>query len=441
MRSPNIWLAKQHKVTDGAAEVESALLRRPPRSRLREGTVLNRIDRARVTVDVEELSFGESGGDGVIREKPFRTIMMSSISIVCISVLVATARKSPGSSNPNGANSETGSFALASSAIVPTIERFDPALDMIIPSQARLEKVATGFTWTEGPVWIQSGYLMFADIPSNSIRKWTSGGGISIFMQPSGYKGSAPYGGPEPGSNGMTLDRAGRLTVAGHAQQNVWRLERIDSKAPITILADTYQGKRLNSPNDLVYKSDGSLYFTDPPYGLRTQKDDDPAKQLRVNGVYRIPRAAEQKPGAEPSRSQLQLLIKDLPRPNGIVFSPDEKYLYVNNSEPKKIWMRYTVKADGTLTDGMLFCDATSDTRPGAPDGMKVDQKGNLYSAGPGGVWIFSPAGKHLGTIDFPEKVANMAWGETDYRTLYVTASSSIYRISLEVPGVYPQVH
>ncbi|HMH11970.1 MAG TPA: SMP-30/gluconolactonase/LRE family protein [Edaphobacter sp.] len=312
---------------------------------------------------------------------------------------------------------------------------------MIVPAQARLEKVATGFTWTEGPVWMQSGYLMFADIPSNSIRKWTPGAGMSTFMKPSGYKGSAPYGGPEPGSNGMTLDRNGRLTVAGHAQQNVWRLEQIDPKAPITILADTYQGMRLNSPNDLVYKSDGSLYFTDPPYGLRTQKDDDPAKQLQVNGVYRIPSAADQKPGAEPSRTQLQLLIKDLPRPNGIAFSPDEKVLYVNNSEPKKIWMRYTVRRDGTLTDGMLFCDATSDTRPGAPDGMKVDQKGNLYSAGPGGVWIFSPAGKHLGTIDFPEKVANVAWGDTDYKTLYVTASSSIYRISLNIPGVYPQIH
>jgi gluconolactonase len=380
-------------------------------------------------------------GAGVIRKKLFRSIFMSAIAIMCISVLVATASKSPGSSNPKGANSKAVSFPEASSAIVPEIERLDPTLDLIVPAQVRLEKVATGFNWTEGPVWIQSGYLMFADIPSNSIRKWTPGGGVSIFMQPSGYKGSAPYRGPEPGSNGMTLDRAGRLTVAGHAQQNVWRLERIDSKAPITILADTYQGKRLNSPNDLVYKSDGSLYFTDPPYGLRTQKDDDPAKQLKVNGVYRIPRAAEQKPGAEPSRSQLQLLIKDLPRPNGIVFSPDERYLYVNNSEPKKIWMRYTVRADGTLTDGMLFCDATSDTRPGAPDGMKVDQKGNLYSAGPGGVWIFSPAGKHLGTIDFPERVANMAWGDTDYRTLYITASSSIYRISLEVPGVYPQVH
>ena len=377
----------------------------------------------------------------MIRKKLFRSTTMSSIAIMGISLLAATAGKSPDSSNPKGADSKMGSFAMASGAIVPTIERFDPALDRIIPSQARLERIATGFTWTEGPVWIQPGYLMFADIPSNSIRKWTSDGGVSIFMQPSGYKGSVPYGGPEPGSNGMTLDRAGRLTVAGHAQQNVWRLERIDPNAPITILADTYQGKRLNSPNDLVYKSDGSLYFTDPPYGLRTQKDDDPAKQLQVNGVYRIPRADEQKPGAEPSRSQLQLLIKDLPRPNGIVFSPDEKYLYVNDSEPKKIWMRYVVRADGTLTDGMLFCDATSDTRPGAPDGMKVDQNGNLYSAGPGGVWIFSPAGKHLGTIDFSEKVANMAWGDSDYKTLYITASSSIYRISLEVPGVYPQVH
>jgi gluconolactonase len=377
----------------------------------------------------------------VIRKKLFRLIFMSAIAILSISVLVATACKSPGSSNPKSANSEAGSPAEATSAIVPTIERLDPTLDLIVPAQARLEKVATGFTWTEGPVWIQSGYLMFADIPSNSIRTWTPGAGASIFMQPSGYQGSAPYDGPEPGSNGMTLDRSGRLTVAGHAQQNVWRLERIDAKAQITILADTYQGKRLNSPNDLVYKSDGSLYFTDPPYGLRTQKDDDPAKQLQVNGVYRIPSAADQKPGAEPSRTQLQLLIKDLPRPNGVAFSPDEKYLYVNNSEPKKIWMRYTVRRDGTLTDGMLFCDATSDTRPGAPDGMKVDQKGNLYSAGPGGVWIFSPDSKHLGTIDFPEKVANVAWGDTDYKTLYVTASSSIYRISLKIPGVYPQIH
>lgn len=377
----------------------------------------------------------------MIVKKLVRLLFMSAIATLSLSVLVATADRFPGSYKSMSDNPEAGSPAEASGTIVPAIERLDPALDTIIPSQAKLEKVASGFTWTEGPVWIQPGYLIFADIPSNSIRKWAPGAGVSTFMQPSGYKGPVLYGGPEPGSNGMTLDRSGRLTVAGHAQQNVWRLERIDSKAQITILADTYQGKRLNSPNDLVYKSDGSLYFTDPPYGLRTQKDDDPAKQLQVNGVYRIPGAADQKPGAEPSRSQLQLLIKDLTRPNGIAFSPDEKYLYVNNSEPKKIWMRYTVSTDGSLRDGVLFCDATSDTRPGAPDGMKVDVKGNLYSAGPGGVWIFSPAGKHLGTIDFPEKVANVAWGDADYKTLYITASSSIYRISLKISGVYPQVH
>jgi gluconolactonase len=326
-------------------------------------------------------------------------------------------------------------------AITATIERLDPAIDRIVPSTASLEKLATGFTWTEGPVWISSGYLLFADIPRNSIRKWTPGAGASIFLQPSGYKGSAPYGGPEPGSNGMTLDSRGRLTVAGHAQRDVYRLERIDSGARITILADSYLGKRLSSPNDLVYKSDGSLYFTDPPYGLRTQKDTDTEKQLSVNGVYRLPNAVDQKPGAPPSRDQLQLLIKDLPRPNGIAFSPDEKYLYVSNSEPKKLWMRYEVKADGTVTNGKVFCDAGSDSHPGSPDGMKVDQKGNLYSAGPGGVWIISPEGKHLGTISVPERVANVAWGGPDHRTLYITASTSVYRISLTIPGIPSSAH
>ena len=377
----------------------------------------------------------------MIPSKPFKLLLSSAVAFVSIYGMVAFAGNSPVTSNSQGANSEGSPGAEASSRSVPTIEHLDPALDLIVPDQPTLEKVATGFTWSEGPVWTPAGYLLFADIPSNSIRKWTPRNGVSIFLQPSGYKGSAPYGGPEPGSNGMTLDRAGRLTVAGHAHHDVWRLERIDPKAQVTILADSYQGKALNSPNDLVYKSDGSLYFTDPPYGLRTQQDDDPDKQLRVNGVYRIPGAVDQKPGAQPSRALLQLLVEDLPRPNGIAFSPDEKYLYVNNSEPKKIWMRYTMKADGTLTGGKLFFDASSDPRPGAPDGMKVDQKGNLYSAGPGGVWIFSPQGKHLGTIDIPEKVGNVAWGGVGYKTLYVAASSSIYRISLKVPGVYPHVH
>jgi gluconolactonase len=320
------------------------------------------------------------------------------------------------------------------------IQKLDPGMDDIVPAGAKVDRVATdpGFKWTEGPVWIHAGCLLFAEIPSNSIRKWTPGSGLSVFMQPSGYKGSTPFAGPEPGSNGMTLDGRGRLTVAGHAQRDVWRLESLTSQAQITILADTYQGKRLNSPNDLVYGRDGSLYFTDPPYGLPTQSDHAPGKELKVNGVYRVPGASNQTPGAPPARAKLELLIKDLPRPNGIVFSPDEKYLYVNNSEPKKLWMRYSVKTDGSLGDGKLFYDATSDKAPGSPDGMKVDQKGNLYSAGPGGVWIFSPAGVHLGTIRLPEKVGNLAWGDDDGKALYITASSSIYRIRLTIPGIRP---
>jgi len=313
------------------------------------------------------------------------------------------------------------------------IDRLDPGIDGIIPKGAMLERVASGFKWVEGPVWAQ-GSLYFAEIPSNRICKWTPGGGVDVFLTPSGYKGSAAYGGPESGSNGMTLDTRGRLTVAGHAQRDVYRLESLDPKAQITILADSFQGKKLNSPNDLVYRSDGSLYFTDPPYGLRSQKDDDPEKQLKMNGVYRIPHALDQKPGAAPT-GQVQLLASDLTRPNGIAFSPDEKYLYVNNSEPKKIWMRYRVQPDGTLTEAKLFYDATSDQRPGSPDGMKVDEQGNVYSTGPGGVWIFSPEGKPLGTILLSEKSANVAWAGPDRKTLYITASSSVYRIQLNIAG------
>jgi len=314
------------------------------------------------------------------------------------------------------------------------VDRLDAAVDGIVPADAKLERIATGFTWVEGPVW-DDGSLFFAEIPSNSIRRWTPETGATIFLQPSGYKGSEPYGGREPGSNGMTLDARGRLSVAGHAQRDVFRFEMLDPKGPITILADSYQGKRLSSPNDLVYRSDGSLYFTDPPYGLRRQNDNDPEKELKVNGVYRIPHALTQKPGAPPTSAELQLLVSDLPRPNGIAFSPDEKYLYVDNTEPKKIWMRYRVQPDGTLTEPKLLFDATSDHRNGAPDGMKVDVLGNIYSAGPGGVWIISPEGKALGTIVMPERVSNVAWGGADRKTLYITASSSVYRVRLQIPG------
>lgn len=334
-----------------------------------------------------------------------------------------------------------GSLALA--ILVPLasaqkIERLDPLANRIIPKDARLERVATGFNkWTEGPVWTRGGILLFAEIPANSIMKWTPGGTATVFMHPSGYIGTEPYNGPEPGSNGMTLDADGRLTVAGHARRNVWRLESMSPSAQITVLADSFHGKKLNSPNDLVYRSDGSLYFTDPPYGLRTQSDKDPHKELKINGVYRIPNARQQKPGAPPDRDKLQLLIKDLSRPNGIAFSPDEKFLYVSDSE-RLAWMRYSVAADGSVSNGSVFLDAKGEEAPGGPDCFKVDKKGNLYGAGSGGVWIISPEGKHLATIAVPERVGNVAWGDKDGKTLYITASTSIYRIRLNIPGIMP---
>jgi gluconolactonase len=365
--------------------------------------------------------------------------MMMNGKLILSSTFAATFVMALGLGN-DSARPVLASAAQSPSATAPatSIERLDPALDAIVPADAHVEKLASGFKWTEGPIWIHAGYLLFAEIPSNSIRKLSPDGTVSIFMQPSGYAGSAPYGGPEPGSNGMTLDHKGRLTVAGHAGRNVWRLESLDAKVTVkTILANSYDGKPLNSPNDVVYRSDGSLYFTDPPYGLPTQSDQDPLKQQPVNGVYRIPAAESQKPGTPPA-NQPQLLVKDLPRPNGIVFSPDEKYLYVDSTAPKKIWMRYPVHKDGTLGQGEVFFDASSDHRLGSPDGMKVDTQGNLYSAGPGGVWIFSPAGKHLGTIDLPNSTANMNWGGPDAKTLYITDSGDIFRIHLNVPGVQP---
>jgi gluconolactonase len=357
----------------------------------------------------------------------YQLLVPIAIVIPCVFMIGAMNAAAQGNPAQPGATSPDNSLLLK-------VDRLDASLDRMIPAGAKLERIASGFTWVEGPVWAGD-RLFFADITSNSIRTWTPGKGASVFLQPSGYKGSAPYGGTEPGSNGMTLDVRGRLTVAGHAQRDVYRFESLNPAGPITVLADTYNGKRLNSPNDLVYKSDGALYFTDPPYGLRTQQDSDPDKQLDVNGVYRLAHALEHAAGAPPEREKLQLLVRDLTRPNGIAFSPDEKYLYVNNSQPKKIWMRYRVQADGELTDAKLLFDDTADTRPGNPDGMKVDVEGNIYSAGPAGVWIFSPEGKPLGTILIPERVSNVTWAGPEHKTLYITASDKVYRVRLKIAG------
>jgi gluconolactonase len=354
------------------------------------------------------------------RQQPVRLLILT----LCLVLAACHARRS-----------ET----FTAEQIPAAVEGLDPAANAIIPAAPMLQKIATGYTWTEGPVWIRDGFLLFAEIPSNTIRKIVPGHPATVFLQPSGYLGSAPFRGREPGSNGMTLDARGRLTVAGHGQRDVYRIDSLgDPAAHRTVLADTYQGKRLNSPNDLVYRADGSLYFTDPPYGLPMQNDSDPGKELTVNGVYRLSSASDQAPGTPPQRDKLQLLVGDLPRPNGIAFSPDEKFLYVSNTGPRKIWMRYPVKPDGTLGAGEVFFDASSDTRGGSPDGIKVDRAGNIYGSGPGGVWILSPAGKHIATILMPEIVSNVCWGGSDGRSLFITASSSVYQIDLKIPGVQP---
>lgn len=315
------------------------------------------------------------------------------------------------------------------------LERLDPRFDSLVPADAQWTRLATGFTWVEGPVWLKSGDLMFAEITSNSIRKLSPDGKVSIWLQPSGYRLTDPYG-KEPGTNGMTLDPKGRLTVAGHAARNITRFEK-DAHGVVTVLADKYQGKKLNSPNDLVYGPDGSLYFTDPPYGLRTQGDNDPEKELKVNGVYRIKNAVKHKPGTPPNPADLELLVSDLQRPNGIAFSPDHKWLYVSNTAPRK-WYRYPVNADGSIGAGTLFVNVVNDRRPGVPDGMKVDVNGNLYSAGPGGIWVIAPDGTHIGTILTDKSTSNVAWGGPDGQTLFATVTDSVCSIHLNVKGILP---
>jgi gluconolactonase len=321
--------------------------------------------------------------------------------------------------------------SLAPVAVTPhevnvEVERRDPAIDAIVPVNAKLFKLAEGFQFTEGPVWVKDGgYLLFSDPNANRIYKYTETGELSVFRDQSGYDAPdvAEYG--QPGSNGLTLDARGRLTINEHGRHRVSRLERDGS---VTTLAASFEGKRLNSPNDLVYRSDGSLYFTDPPFGL-PKFYDDPRKELPYSGVFRL------RPGGE-----LTLLAGDLKGPNGIAFSPDEKYLYVGNWDPAaKTVTRYPVRRNGSVGQGETFIDLTQ-TIPGdeALDGIKVDVRGNVYLSAPGGLWIFDADGKHLGTVRAPKPIHNFAWGGADGTTLYLTARSSIYRLPLLVAGVRP---
>ena len=303
-----------------------------------------------------------------------------------------------------------------------TIERNDPAFDQLIAPGVGIEKLAEGFKWSEGPVWLRKEKaLLFSDVPNNVVFKWQEGVGTKEFLFPSGYTGTTARSG-EPGSNGLTLDKQGRLILCQHGDRRVARLE---ANGKITSLAQFYQFRRFNSPNDLVYHSNGSLYFTDPPYGLE-KNVNDPAKELLFSGVYRLS-----------PKGEVTLITSDLTFPNGIAFSPDEKTLYVAVSDgAKPVIMAYAVKPDGTVDQGRVFFDAKelSKSKPGAPDGLKLDKFGNLFATGPGGVLVINPSGKLLGTINTGQPTANCAWGD-DGSTLYITANHTLCRIKTLTRG------
>ena len=308
------------------------------------------------------------------------------------------------------------------------IERLDPGLDRLIAPDAKIEVIGQGHDWTEGPLWIKQGrYLLFSDIPKNSIYRWKEGEGERLYLQPAGYTGKEPRGG-ETGSNGLLLDPQGRLVLCQHGDRRMARMDAplSDPKPNFTPLAVRHEGKRFNSPNDAVFRSNGDLYFTDPAYGLEKQWED-PLREIPFAGVYR--RAAS---------GEISLLTSDMTRPNGLAFSPDEKRLYIAQSDEKAaIWRVFDVKPDGTIDNGRVLFDATSmvGSRKGLPDGLKIDTDGNLWATGPGGVMVLSPEGKHLGTIMTGQATSNCAFGD-DGRTLYMTADDYLMRVKVKAKGM-----
>ena len=285
------------------------------------------------------------------------------------------------------------------------VSRLSPALASFFPPDARMERIAGGFHFTEGPLWIpDERTLLFSDIPANSIYRATPEYQVTVFRHPSGN------------SNGLTRDKRGRLIVCEHSNRRVTRTEQDGS---IAVLADRFEGKKLNSPNDVVVKSDGAIYFTDPPYGIHPEQQEQP-----IAGVYRL----------SPDGTELSLMVEDMEGPNGLTFSPDENKIYIDDSKRRHIRV-FNVEPNGALSGGAVFCDMNV-VIPGAPDGMKVDVEGRVYCTGAGGVWVFDPAGNHLGTIATPEKPSNCAWGGDDWRSLYITAGTSVYKIRVNTPGI-----
>jgi gluconolactonase len=346
--------------------------------------------------------------------------MYRATNLLLLAVIAACARERPADHSAATAVAS----AVATPQTIGSIERLDPAMDSLVPPGATIEVLARGFDWAEGPIWVPDGeYLLFSDVPQNRIYQWKDGAGLKIWLEPSGYTGDVPRGG-EPGSNGLRIDAQGRLVLCQHGDRRIARLDAplTDPKPVFTTLADRYEGKRLSSPNDLVFDSHGVLYFTDPPYGL-PHGPGDPTQEIPFNGVYRL--------GPD---GVVTLLTDSLSRPNGIGLSPDEHTLYVSNSDSSRaVWMAYDLLPSGGIARARVFFDATAlvaDTNPGLPDGLKVDRTGNLFGAGPGGILVFSPDGRHLGTIRTTLATANEAFNSNG-TALYMTADSLLLRVRL----------
>ena len=300
-----------------------------------------------------------------------------------------------------------------------TFEVHDPAFRRLIPEGTTVERIAGGFTFTEGPVW-NGDHLLFSDIPNNRIVRWRErpeGPEVTTYKYPSGWPLGQPTAVRGKGSNGLTLDRQGRLLACEHGNR---RVSRHEPDGTVIALAEHFEGKRLNSPNDIVCRSDGRIFFTDPPYGLVNQTE---GKELPFQGVYRL----------EPDGS-LHLLVDDFERPNGLAFSPDEQTLYVDDSARRQI-RAFDCDLDGTLSNGRVFAELDGPGE-GVPDGMKVDSEGNVYCTAAGGIWVLSASGGLLGKIILPDQPANCAWGGPDWRTLFATARPSVYRLRVAVPGI-----
>ena len=329
------------------------------------------------------------------------------------SAVLATACSAPPPAAPPPAP------APAAPVGVGQITRKTPAFNELVAETAIIEKVAGGFQFTEGPLWRPDGTLWFSDVVGNVLRSVTPDGTVKVLIENPDGPYTAPAG-SYIGPNGLVADKDGTVLMVQHFNRQI---VRVAADLSTSVYLDKFEGKRFNSPNDLVFHSNGTLYFTDPPYGL-VKQDADPAKELKFNGVFKY------------TNGKLTAIIRDLTRPNGVALSPDEKTLYVTNSDEKnKVVMAYDVAADGTVSKGRVFSDMTKEPGAGLPDGIKVDERGNVYSTGPGGVWVFSADGTHLGTIQAPEAAANVGWGDADGKTLYITAETGIYKIKLNVRG------